>query len=207
VGNGQRGTYDFFHAEAEIDSEWGHNLPHWRQGGVIYFITFRLADSLPAHRVQQIKVERERWLKFHPEPRNPAQIREYHRRFTQRRQRWLDEGHGECLLKHPEARAEVDSVLRHLDGAANGYVLDEFVIMPNHVHVLVAPRPRPNQSLSEIIRTWKSVSAHRINKFFARRGSFWQQESWDHIVRSQRHLDRYRQYIRENPKALPRQGS
>ncbi len=196
------GDYDFFHAEAEIDSEWGNNLPHWRQGGVIYFVTFRLADSLPQARLEQMKAERADWLKQHPAPRSPSDVRQYHQLFTARRQRWLDEGHGECFLKNPEVRSEMEAVLRHLDGKATGYALDEFVIMPNHVHVLMAPKPE--QSLSEITRAWKSVSAHRINKLLSRRGPLWQEESWDHIVRSERHLNRYRQYIQDNPKALPR---
>jgi REP element-mobilizing transposase RayT len=202
VGHGKGGSYEFFHAEAEIGAEWGHNLPHWRQGGVIYFITFRLADSLPTARVKQLKSERERWLKHHPEPRIPAQLREYHRLFTGRRERWLVEGRGACELKNVAARGELETTFRHLDGKSDGYALDAFVIMPNHVHVLVAPQP--TQSLSEIVRTWKSISARRINTLLGRQGKLWQEESWDHIVRSERHLNRYRQYICANPKPLPR---
>lgn len=202
VGNGLRGDYEYFDSAAQIGTEWGNNLPHWRQGGVIYFVTFRTADSLPQARLEQLKAEREHWLKCHPEPRNAAQTREYHRLFTARRHRWLDEGHGACLLKNGEVRSTVEETLRKWDGELAGYALDEFVIMPNHVHVLVAPAA--GQSLSEMVRTWKSVSAHRINKMLERRGALWQEESWDHIVRSPRHLDRYRQYIQNNPQALPR---
>ncbi len=94
--------------------------------------------------------------------------------------------------------------MRKLDGDSSGYALDEFVIMPNHVHALVSPAPL--QSLSKILRAWKSVSAHRINDAHNKRGPFWQEESWDHIVRSPVHLEKYGKYIRENPDALPQVG-
>ncbi len=83
--------------------------------------------------------------------------------------------------------------------------MDDFVIMPNHVHVLVSPAPC--QSLSQILKAWKSISARHINKALKQRGSFWQEESWDHIVRSPMHLEKYRQYIRDNPNSLPRARS
>lgn len=204
AGCGRAGEYQYFDKEAEIGAEWGHNLPHWRQGGVIYFVTFRTADSMPANRVAQWKSERAQWLTKHPPPRSPAVTREYHRLFTQRWHEWLDESHEACVLEDPNLRAITEATMRKLDGDGLGYALDEFVIIPNHVHVLIAPAPR--QSLSKILRTWKSVSAHRINHAQDQRGPFWQEESWDHIVRSPMHLEKYRKYIRKNPDALPKVG-
>ncbi len=55
VGRGKGGEYHYFDSQAEIGTEWGHNLPHWRQGGVVYFVTFRTADSIPADRLNQWK--------------------------------------------------------------------------------------------------------------------------------------------------------
>jgi hypothetical protein len=57
-------------------------LPHWRQEGVIYFVTFRLADSLPQAKLQWLRREKELWLRLNPEPRTVSQQREYHERFT-----------------------------------------------------------------------------------------------------------------------------
>lgn len=92
--------------------------------------------------------------------------------------------------------------MRFLDGASKGgYALDEFVIMPNHVHVLVAPGP--NVSLKKTINTWKRVSGHGINEVLQRSGEVWQEEPWDHIVRSLEDMERFRRYIRANPMALP----
>jgi carbamoyl-phosphate synthase large subunit len=69
--------------------------------------------------------------------------------------------------------------------------------MPNHVHVLV--RPHSSHSLSAILHSWKSFSAKSINKLLQRSGSVWQDETYDRIVRDSEELERYRNYIRENP--------
>ncbi|MEI6536003.1 MAG: transposase [Verrucomicrobiaceae bacterium] len=155
---------------------------------------------MPADRVTLWKSERAEWLAKHPAPRSPAMKAEYQRIFTQRWHKWLDESHGACVLKEPALRTTVENILRHLDGESTGYALDEFVIMPNHVHALVSPAT--GQSQSKILRDWKSVSAHHINKALNRKGPLWQEESWDHIVRNPLYLEKYRKYIRENPDAL-----
>ncbi len=204
LGSGKGAEYQYFDKEADIGAEWGHNLPHWRQGGVIYFVTFRTADSMPADRIALWMSEREVWLANHPALRSSTMTKEYHRIFAQRWHEWLDESLGACELKEPNLRQIVEATLRRLDGNTDGYALVEYVIMPNHVHALVSPAP--GQSLSKILRAWKSVSAHRINDAQDNRGSFWQEESWDHIVRSPIHLEKYRKYIRENPDALPKVG-
>ncbi len=75
--------------------------------------------------------------------------------------------------------------------------MDAFSIMPNHVHVLVSPKQ--GVSLSQILHSWKSYSAHEINKELGRKGTVWQDENFDHIVRSVEQFSLYQQYIRENP--------
>jgi hypothetical protein len=57
-------------------------LPHWQQNGATYFITFRLADSVPTHLRTQWEEERATWLRFHPEPWDVRTELEYHKRFT-----------------------------------------------------------------------------------------------------------------------------
>jgi len=198
VGMGKGGAYEWFDPEAEIDEEAGQRLPHWRQPGCIYFVTFRTDDSIPADVLAQWQEERAAWMARHPEPHDAVTAREYHRQFTARTHRYLDAGHGNCPFRLPSARRIVVEILRKLDGAEDGYALDAFVVMPNHVHVLVAPQG--SAGLSEIGQVWKRVSAHRVNKLLGQRGTLWQHESWDHIVRSPEHLERYRRYIWDNPK-------
>ena len=174
-------------------------LPHWRQDGVTYFVTWRTEDSMPKERVDTWFAERESWLKQHPEPWDTKTEEEYYRLFPDRWEKWLDEHHGECLLARPDLRKIVEDVLRHDDGVT--YRLKDFVVMPNHVHVLVTPLGK--NTLSEAVQEWKSVSAHRINKALGRKGEFWQKEYFDHIVRSAEQREKFKRYIQNNPLALP----
>ena len=186
---------NFFNPSETVGCLSGGNLPHWRQDGVVYFVTFRTADSMPAERVAQWTRERDAWLASHPEPRDAATRAEYARLFPQRWHQWLDEGHGACRLRDPGVLRVVEACLTHDDGQS--YRLEEHIIMPNHVHALVVPNG--DKVLSDIVQAWKSVSAHRINKILQRRGTFWQKESFDHIVRNADQMERIRQYIRDNP--------
>jgi REP element-mobilizing transposase RayT len=100
-------------------------------------------------------------------------------------------------------RWALGKTLRFFDGER--YALEAFVVMPNHVHVLVTPREE--HGLSEILHSWKSYSAKEINKLVSRGGMLWQKESYDHLVRSEEQFAHYRRYIRENPiKARLREG-
>ncbi|MGZ5553727.1 MAG: carbamoyl-phosphate synthase large subunit, partial [Chthoniobacterales bacterium] len=171
------------------------NLPHWRQNGATYFVTFRLADSIPGEILRAWKEELATWLKFHPEPWTAQTKHEYQRRFHDEREHWLDQGRGECLLKQPEVAAAVIEALTHFDN--DRYILDHWVIMPNHVHALV--QPLGQHSLGDILHSWKSFSAKRINQLLNRSGTVWQDENFDRIVRDFAELQRLRDYIVRNP--------
>jgi len=160
----------YFDSIAPVGRPRGGNLPHWRQDGALYFVTWRTADSMPRERVDQWIKERETWSKAHPEPWSLHDEEEYYRLFPDRWEAWLDEGHGECLLGRPELRQIIEDVLRQDDGTK--YRLEDFIVMPNHVHALVSPLGR--HALSEITQAWKSTTAHRINKSLGRSGRFWQ---------------------------------
>ncbi len=172
------------------------NLPHWRQNGVTYFVTFRTADSMPQEKLAQWSAERAEWLETHPEPHDAATRAEYYERFPRRLEHWLDEGHGACHLARPEIRDIVETALRHFDG--DRYRLGEFVVMPNHIHALVTPLGE--HTLSKIVQSWKSFTANKINAAIGGKGHFWQKEYFDHIVRNPEQMERIRQYIRDNPK-------
>ncbi len=170
------------------------NLPHWSQTARTYFVTYRLADSIAQSTIRQWQEEIEHWKKHHPEPWNPQTLAEYDR-FFQRKEAWLDAGHGSCVLAQPEIRSLVEENLRHFDGQR--YILDEFVIMPNHVHAIV--KPLEGHALSDILHSWKSYTAKLILKKTGGMGPVWMSESFDHIVRSWEQLEHFRRYIRENP--------
>jgi leucyl-tRNA synthetase len=159
------------------------------------FATWRLADSLPVEKLESWKSERKIWLQSHPEPWDEKTEDEYHERFSSKIEKWLDAGHGECLLAKPEVRRIVSDTLLHFDG--DRYLIDSLVIMPNHVHVLF--QLSPDHELEEVIHSWKSYSAKKVNQFLNREGCFWQSDYWDRIVRSSEHLKRVRDYIARNP--------
>lgn len=115
------------------------NLPHWRRSGAIYWVTFRLADSLPAERLAELHREKQAWLGRYPEPWTPGQRADYDTRFNERIQEWLDAGHGSCALAHLEVRACVRECLFRFDGQR--LRVHAAVIMPNHVHALLEPLP------------------------------------------------------------------
>jgi len=76
------------------------------------------------------------------------------------------------------------------------YELRAWVIMPNHVHVLLLPKISPIR----LMQALKGTSAREANRLLRRTGTrFWQSESYDHWVRDQREFDRIVRYIESNP--------
>ena len=189
--------WEYLNPLNEIDVRSGGNLPHWEQGSVWYFVTFRLFDALPLAVVEEIKRERELWKQTHDLKCLSTDERiEYHRLFSERYESLLDAGNGSCLLRESRNLEIVRKALRFFEGQR--YNLDEFVIMPNHVHVLV--KPLEEHRLVDILHSWKSYTANQINKRLQRTGPLWQHESYDHIVRNEMARNAIRRYIRENPK-------
>jgi REP element-mobilizing transposase RayT len=196
----------------------GSTLPRWRQEQAIYFVTFRLADSLPAQVIREWDLARRSWLicNLGPElihdlefdPTDPFSVRVkvalqhlneetarlYHQRFTTQWHDFLDAGYGDCVLSSTIARTIVEECLTHFDGTR--YQLFSSVIMPNHVHALVQPQ---SEDLSVTCKAWKSVSCRRINEVLGRSGSLWMRESFNRIVRTGENYKTYRQYIIDNP--------
>ena len=189
-------------------------LPHWRQPEATYFVTFRLKDSIPQTALHKWQMRRESflWSKGITElddfsvavgQLTKEDRREFEQSFGRDYQGILDVGHGSCVLRDAENAAIVASALEHFDGER--YRLGRYVVMPNHVHLLIQPFER--WELSKIIQTGKSFSARRINQRIGKSGSLWQAEPFDHIVRGLTEMKYFERYIEENPvKATLRTG-
>ena len=196
----------FFDPAADFTVSAGR-LPHWEQAGVAAFITFRTWDSMPAEVIDRLIAARSEWLRtrgINPERPNweyalnsrPAADIAAYRRFCS--DRWdgsLDRGYGSCPLRRGDLSAVVAKSLRHFDGVR--YVLYDYVVMPNHAHVLAA-FPEPGAMRAQC-GSWKHFTATRLNKALGRTGRFWQDESFDHLTRSDAQFERYREYIADNP--------
>ena len=188
--------WEYFNPLTEIDIRTGGNLPHWEQGSVWYFVTFRLADALPRTIVEEMNHQRERWKRTHGILHlSREELAEYHRLFSERYECLLNAGSGSCLLRDPRNAEIVHEALRFFDGKR--YFLDEYVVMPNHVHAMV--KPLAGHGLAGILHSWKSFTANRINRQMRRTGQLWQHESYDHIVRNEPAMHAIRRYIRANP--------
>jgi REP element-mobilizing transposase RayT len=275
---------------AEVERRRRH-LPHWEQTGCTYFLTWRLADSVPESVWRPWVEERKLFLESHPKPWDASVQKAFNTQFTRRMEDWLDAGHGSCALRSPEIRRVGEEALSFFQGQR--YELNAWVLMPNHVHVLVQPllmrdgdegesgsdtdslvcsssgkdafgaadteqtgmsvspyaadteqtgmsvspyaadaeqtgmsvapydtdteqtgmsvSPYDTDAeetgmsvsrcypLSLILKTWKGVSSRKINALLGRKGAFWMDETYDHLVRSEVQLEHFRRYIRENP--------
>jgi carbamoylphosphate synthase large subunit/REP element-mobilizing transposase RayT len=196
------GRFQAFDEHAEVRQTRRH-LPHWEQPNASYFTTFRLADSVAREVLSLWREEREQWLKHHPRPWDWKTAREHMRLCEESREESLDQGHGSCLLRRPIAAEAVANALRHCD--AERYLLDAFVVMPNHVHALF--KAIGGNPLADILHSWKSFTANVINRELNREGAVWMEENFDTIVRDSSHLAACREYIAQNPvKAALKEG-
>ena len=171
------------------------NLPHWGKSRTATFVTFRLIDSLPQEKLLALEAQRADWLATHPEPWDDAMTRDYYETFDGRIQDWLDRGFGSCALADGRCREIVEAALWHFAGER--YALYAYVMMPNHVHVLFMPT-RDGSTMSEIVASWKKFTGRQINAMLGREGPLWQKESYDTLVRSERHFQTIVRYIRKN---------
>jgi putative transposase len=202
--------------EADVEVS-ARNLPHWFQVDAAIFVTFRTADSLPKEVVLRMIAELREWLLNHGLPAELAEFvlstkqpryerllaqvdtkqqRELKKLINQLFHRSLDDCHGECLLKSSMLAQFVSDAIREFDDVR--YDLDSFVVMPNHVHVLV--QFRQGYDLSTVSQSWMRYTARRINKEIGRTGVLWQPEAFDHIIRSPEQFEYLHRYIAENPK-------
>ncbi len=183
---------------ATLQKYKGSRLPHWNCENAIYHICFRLADSIPDEKQTQWLEER-KLLFYSTSFKNGRLNREEQQRlkylFSDRIGKYLDAGYGESHLRKPEVALIVQETLKHFDGLR--YYLHAWSIMPNHVHVIV--EPAVGYEIKRIVHTWKSYSAHRINKNLHINGQFWGQESYDHIIRSEKEYWFQVEYVWSNP--------
>ncbi|WP_020505454.1 Eco57I restriction-modification methylase domain-containing protein [Lamprocystis purpurea] len=176
----------------------GENLPHWTCDQAVYHVSFRLADSVPQAKREEWIAERERLAENAKRANRELTAEEEDRirfLYSERIEKFLDTGHGDCLMNHPPIAELVAGALRHFDGQR--YSLHAWCVMPNHVHVIV--EPLPGHDLSNIIHSWKSFTAHEINKRLQRRGDVWQHDAYNHIIRSEKEYRFQIAYVWENP--------
>jgi REP element-mobilizing transposase RayT/type I restriction-modification system DNA methylase subunit len=194
---GSVGSLQFMERDKFI-SITGSALPHWHQDNKVQFVTFRLADSLPQVKLTELSDFKEEWLRSHPEPWDQATQEEYDHIIRKKVDKWLDQGYGECLLQSEDIRKIVVDALLFYHGKR--YMLHHFVIMPNHVHLLITPIG--DDTVMKSIGSVKQFTANAINKLLGRSGEVWQRNVFDRMVRDADNYEKYVQYINQNPRNL-----
>lgn len=173
-------------------------LPHWERKNGTYFVTWRLADSLPKEAREKIRHEREeivREAERQSRELNDDEKLRLTRLHTERIEEWLNAGHGACHLNDARCAKIVADALSYFDGER--YDLHAWCVMPNHVHVVF--QVKGEHSLHEILHSWKSFTANECNKVLGRAGAFWMDESFDRLIRNDAEHEKYVAYTLNNP--------
>lgn len=197
------------------------NLPHIQPPGATFFVTFRLADSLPHNVVRQWNQERQ-WL-AHLARTNAtyyAQVkRDFERAWFAKFESLLDGSTvGPIWLNDERVASRVAESLHYRHGKV--YRLDAFTIMPNHVHTVIKPLTIGRaegmhshfetarkesadsveyHSLAAIMHSLKGYTAFEANQLLGRQGEFWAHESFDHWIRDDDEWQRIVAYVLNNP--------
>ncbi|MEM9480771.1 MAG: transposase [Verrucomicrobiota bacterium] len=172
-------TQDADSHETKTHKDWHDRtyLPHWDKEHLIQSITFRLADSLPKHVVDE-------YLEADDETKKMRII-----------ERGLDQGAGNCWLGDSVIAKTVEDAFLFFDETR--YRLLAWVVMRNHVHVVV--EQFQGYPLGDVVKSWKNFTARKANKQLNRIGAFWAEDYYDRYIRNVEHLDSVIAYIHENP--------
>ena len=169
-------------------SFWRGALPHWEVVDGRYFVTVRLANSLPRPVADELVAML-----------SDASERDYLKRsraFFGKMEQWLDRNMGEACLSRPEIAGIVQGAIEQYAELGHWHLLAS-VIMPNHIHLFLR---RDDRSLRDLMRDFKRYTGRACNAKLGRAGSrFWQKEWFDHWSRSPQEDDKIVSYIFNNP--------
>jgi putative transposase len=157
-------------------------LPHWQPEGCDLFLTWRLSGSLPAKTMAALRASKTKEL--------GKRFREYDLE--------LDKASsGPLWLKDPHIASVVVAGIRAAGEKGLCHVR-AWVVMPNHVHLLIAPLA----PMAAITKAIKGATARQANHLLGRTGEyFWQDESFDHWIRDDAEFAKVKKYIERNPVA------
>jgi REP element-mobilizing transposase RayT len=150
-------------------------LPHWNRPGAACFLTWRLAGSIPVQRNTDF------WTS------EGAKFVAFDRVLDARATgpQWL--------ARHDVAQAVASTLSA---GQQKGfYELGSWVVMPNHVHLLLCPLV----DLSRVVSGIKVASAKEANRLLGRTGAFWSKDYFDRWIRDSVEEQRTIHYIENNP--------
>ncbi len=159
-------------------------LPHFDGGDVPQLVTFRLADSFPQ---QRLFLWRDELAHLSEQAANRERMK--------RIEEYLDTGAGSAYLRDARIAQIIEQNTLYFDN--DRYHIHAWVVMPNHVHVLLTPSS--GHGLSSIVHSWKSFTAKAANRILQRTGEFWQPDYFDRYIRDERHFTAAIAYVESNP--------
>ena len=174
------------HQELPNERRRGY-LPHFENRDY-QAITFRLYDSVPKELIEE-------WQYTIAQESDRDNLSETSLKLHQLIDKFEDAGYGQCFLSDARVANIMRQALEHDDGTK--YDLLCYCIMPNHVHVMV--RVYEGVSLSTIMHSWRSFTAHEANKILQRTGDFWMKDYYDRYIRNADHYRAVALYIEQNP--------
>jgi REP element-mobilizing transposase RayT len=181
-----------FHARKRV------HLPHWDVPGGTYFVTYCLCDALPGvvvERLRQQRAELERAIARDAAGPTFSEHWRIERSLVVEAEKHLDRGEGVCWLRDPDLARITAETFQVFD--RKRYDLLAWVVMPNHVHVVV--RLFSDWTIDRVVHSWKSYTSHECNRRLGRRGHFWQEDYFDRSIRDRAHLERAMTYVARNP--------
>ena len=161
-------------------SYYERTLPHWQPEGHELFLTWRLSGTLPAKVMAVLR---------------SSQTKELGKRFREFDRELDRASSGPLWLKNPGIAAVIVEEMKKVAdaGLCN---LHAWVVMPNHVHVLLEPRA----PMATITKAIKGSTARRANRLLGRTGKyFWQDETFDHWIRNGAEFEKVKKYIERTP--------
>lgn len=178
-------------------------LPHYQPAEATFFVTFRLAGSIPMEIVRQLQENFERIQECILEQKNLTEQEKRERIYVEQKRlfvatdNFLDTNpNGPYWLREKPIAEIVSEALQHRDGKL--YDLHTFTIMPNHVHMMVTLLPNA-PVLFKVMQDLKKFTGLHCNRSLGREGQFWEEESYDHVVRTDKSFYRIVNYILRNP--------
>jgi len=183
------------------------HLPHFQPEQAAFHLVFRLAGSLPLEVIKELRIERQRFERrtraLNGKVEQQKQRDQFWSEYFTRFDALLDGSEtGPKWLAEPAVASIVKEAIHHRDGKA--FDLVAYCIMPNHVHMVIEvgrndiPTYKP-APLYRVLQSLKRHTARKCNLALGREGSFWQDETYDHVVRDESELERTIWYVLENP--------
>jgi len=164
------------------------NLPHLYYNEGIYFVTFRLYDSIHPNELKQLQEKLKENQKLHP-----AQQKKIFKKY----ELLLDNPNNNIkYLRQTEILEICKTSIHFFDGKE--YKLICYCIMPNHIHI-VFELLNKEKLVGDLIGSIKKYTARESNLILMKQGQFWQHESFDRLVRDDIELYFTVRYVLMNP--------